>query len=91
MTPDGPRRLDLLRELNVDCFEIIDYKTDAVQDDFGIHAELEHGDQLRAYAEALTAYLTLRGRKPARIRLLVCFTAPDGLRPDERLVEITPS
>ncbi|MBZ0135377.1 MAG: UvrD-helicase domain-containing protein [Planctomycetes bacterium] len=90
MTPDGPRRLDLLRELDGDAFEIIDYKTDAVTTDLAQHAELAHGDQLRAYASALTGYLALRDRKPARIRLLVCFTAPDDLRPGERLVEITP-
>ena len=91
MTPEGPRRLDLLRELDGDGFEIIDYKTDAVKGDLAAYAEGEHGEQLRAYARALTDYLALRNRKPAGIRLVVCFTAPDGLRPAERLVEITPT
>ncbi|MCB9893267.1 MAG: UvrD-helicase domain-containing protein [Planctomycetes bacterium] len=90
MTPDGPRRLDLLRELSDGSFEIIDYKTDAVDGSLAEYAEAEHGRQLRGYADALADYLNSRGRKPGRIRLLVCFTAADGLRPSERLVEIAP-
>ena len=89
MTPEGPRRLDLLRELDGDQYEIIDYKTDTVDGDLVSHANTNHGEQLRSYARALAGYLEMRGRKSARIRLLVCFTAPDGLRPAERLVEIT--
>lgn len=91
MTPEGPRRLDLLRELEGDCFEIIDYKTDAVKGELRAYAEAEHAAQLRAYAGALTDYLALRNHTPAKIRLLVCFTAPEDLRPAERLVEITPT
>lgn len=91
MTPEGPRRLDLLRELDGDAFQIIDYKTDAVKGDLKQYAEAEHGSQLRAYATALEMYLAQRGRAARSIRLLVCFTAPDGLRPEQRLVEITPA
>jgi ATP-dependent helicase/nuclease subunit A len=88
MTPDGIRRFDLLRELEGDEFEIVDYKTDAVEVGLAEHALSRHGEQLRDYAHALADYLTRRGRAPRRLRLLVCFTAPDGLRPGERLVEI---
>ena len=90
MTPDGPKRLDLLRAIGDGNFEIVDYKTDAVEVDLAEHAESEHGQQLRDYARALTEYLAARGQNVGRIRLLVCFTAPDGLRPSERLVEIAP-
>lgn len=90
MTPDGPRRLDLLRELADGEYEIIDYKTDVVEGDFTGHAEFHHGEQLRGYATALRAYLKARGREAARVRLFVCFTAPDGLMPAQRLVEIAP-
>lgn len=88
MTPEGPRRLDMLRELGDGCFEIIDYKTDSVGGDLAEHAESQHGEQLRGYAHALTGYLQQRGYEPKRIRLLVCFTAPDNLQPEQRLVEI---
>lgn len=88
MTPDGPRRLDLLRDLGDGCFEIVDYKTDNVSGDLAAHAENHHGEQLRAYASALSGYLQLRGVEPKKIRLLVCFTAPDKLQPEQRLVEI---
>ncbi|MCA8912847.1 MAG: UvrD-helicase domain-containing protein [Planctomycetes bacterium] len=88
MTPEGPRRLDLLRELGDGRYEIIDYKTDNVHGDLQEHAERHHGEQLRGYARALTGYLALRGQEPSEIRLLVCFTAPDDLRPEQRLVEI---
>jgi ATP-dependent helicase/nuclease subunit A len=88
MTAEGVRRFDLLRELDGDQYEIIDYKTDTIETGLEQHAELAHGAQLRLYGRALTDYLALRGRAPKRVRLLVCFTAPDGLRPGERLVEI---
>jgi ATP-dependent helicase/nuclease subunit A len=88
MTAEGVRRFDLLRELDDDHYEIIDYKTDAIDAGLEQHAETAHGAQLRLYSRALTDYLALRGRAPKRIRLLVCFTAPDGLRPSQRLVEI---
>jgi len=90
MTPDGPRRLDLLRELANGGYEIIDYKTDTVESDLAGHAETHHGEQLRGYAAALREYLKARGREAKRVRLFVCFTAPDGLRPAQRLVEIAP-
>jgi ATP-dependent exoDNAse (exonuclease V) beta subunit len=88
MTPEGPCRLDLLRDLGDGCFEIVDYKTDQVHGDLNEHAEANHGEQLRGYARALTGYLGLRGQQAKEIRLLVCFTAPDDLRPEQRLVEI---
>lgn len=91
ITPEGPRRLDLLRELADGGYEIIDYKTDAVEGDLAGHAEIHHGEQLRAYAAALREYLKARGREAKRVRLFVCFTAPDGLRPEQRLVEIAPA
>jgi ATP-dependent exoDNAse (exonuclease V) beta subunit len=90
MTADGPCRLDLLRDLGDGRYEIIDYKTDAVEENLAAHAEAEHGEQLRGYAHALGEYLQARGRAAKKIRLMVCFTAPDGLRPSERLVEIAP-
>jgi ATP-dependent helicase/nuclease subunit A len=98
MTPDGPRRLDLLRVLGDGRLEIIDYKTDNVPDAPGDgrgrlarHAEAAHGVQLRGYAAALADYLVRRGQTPTEIRLLVCFTGPDDLRAEQRMVEIAPA
>lgn len=90
MAETGMLRLDLLRELEGDRFEIIDYKTDRIDDiaRLATHAESEHGEQLRRYGNALENWLNARGRKPAQIRLLVCFTQPESLQPGQRLVEI---
>ena len=88
MTPEGPRRLDLLRDLGEGEYEIIDYKTDRVQGDLAEHAEANHGVQLREYAGALAEYLKLRTKPAKSIRLLVCFTDPEDLQPEQRLVEI---
>lgn len=90
LTPQGARRFDLLRELEGDTYEIIDYKTDRVQGDLQAHAEAEHGQQLRAYARSLVEMLSARGKPPRLVRTFVCFTGPDALNPAERLVEISP-
>jgi ATP-dependent helicase/nuclease subunit A len=90
VTPDGNRRLDLLRDLGNGVYEIVDYKTDRVHGDHAAHAEREHGEQLRGYGNALREYLKAQGRAPKEIRLLVCFTGPEDLRPEDRLVEIAP-
>lgn len=90
LTPQGARRLDLLRELEGDTYEIIDYKTDRVQGELQAHAETEHGPQLRVYARSLVEMLTARGKPPQLVRTFVCFTGPDALNPAERLVEIPP-
>lgn len=88
MTREGLRRFDLLRELDGDEFEIVDYKTDIVESGLAEHATTRHAEQLRFYGRALADYLASRGKAPRRVRLLVCYTAPDGLQPGERLVEI---
>ncbi|MCC6465990.1 MAG: UvrD-helicase domain-containing protein [Planctomycetes bacterium] len=80
-------RLDLLRKLSDTEYEIVDYKTDRVEGDLKAAAESRHGQQLRAYAVALKAHLAARSIS-ARVRLLVCFTAPENLQPEQRLVEI---
>jgi ATP-dependent helicase/nuclease subunit A len=89
ITPDGARRLDLLREMDDGVYEIVDYKTDRLEDDAATHAEREHGAQLREYAAALHAMLAARGKPPKAVRTYVCFTAPDGLNARQRLVEIS--
>lgn len=90
MTREGMRRLDLLRILGPNRYQIIDYKTDIFDGDAHAHAETEHGEQLRGYANALRDYLQARGQVSAEIGMFVCFTAPESLQPEQRLVEITP-
>lgn len=89
VAPDGTGRVDLLRDLGDGRFEIVDYKTDAVGEDLARHANEHHGEQLRRYAEMLEQKLKQRGRGVSDIRLLVCFTAPDGLNASQRLVEVS--
>ncbi len=90
ITPQGARRLDLLRVLEGGMYEIVDYKTDRVEGELAQHAEGEHGAQLREYAASLQAMLAARGSPAVAIRTLVCFTGPDNLQPGQRLVEIAP-
>lgn len=85
---DGERRLDLLRVRDGDEYDIVDFKTDRVSaDQMAEHARAEHGGQLRSYAGLLRRFLAMRGRKAAKLRLLVCFTAPE-VPAGQRLVEI---
>jgi ATP-dependent exoDNAse (exonuclease V) beta subunit len=88
ITPEGAKRLDLLRVLEDGSYEIIDYKTDRVEGDLAEHAEREHGPQLRAYAASLAALLQARGANPKTVRTYVCFTGLDSLHPRQRVVEI---
>jgi ATP-dependent exoDNAse (exonuclease V) beta subunit len=88
ITPEGAKRLDLLRVLEDGSYEIIDYKTDRVEGDLAEHAEREHGPQLRAYAASLAALLKARGANPKTVRTYVCFTGLDSLHPRQRVVEI---
>lgn len=86
LTAQGPRRVDLLRALDGDNYEIIDFKTDGEAGD----VTLRHGPQLRGYGLALRDYLKARNQPAKSIRLLVCLASQTGLPPARRLVEIEP-
>jgi ATP-dependent helicase/nuclease subunit A len=88
ITPEGPRYIDLLRDLGGGRYQIIDYKSDRVTGDTTNHAEQRHGDQLRAYGEALRRLLEAREAEFRDIELFVCFTAPEIKT--NRLIKITP-
>lgn len=82
LTPQGARRLDLLRQGHDGRWQVIDYKTDRVSGDLHEHAMREHAAQLSEYAASLHKILG----QP--VRAYVCFTAQDELAPQQRLVEI---
>lgn len=89
-TANGARRVDLLRVLDGDVVEIIDFKTEEPPA-AGLEQAIRqrHGEQLRGYAAALQEYMQARGRKVSAVRTLVCLTAP-SLPANQRLVEISP-
>ncbi|MCF6227986.1 MAG: UvrD-helicase domain-containing protein, partial [Planctomycetes bacterium] len=88
ITAEGRRRIDLLREVGGGHFQIVDYKSDAVTlNDVEAKAE-EHRQQLEGYRVALTTLLESRGEPISSIELFVCFTAPEDLQPEERLVKL---
>lgn len=90
VTPQGTRRVDLLRVLDGDRFQIVDFKSDELPQTGIAKAVTEkHGDQLREYAGALREYITSRGKPCAGIDLYVCLSA-GTLAPEQRLVEIRP-
>lgn len=90
LSVDGARRLDLLRVLDGDEYEIVDFKSDRADvPDLQAYARDAHGPQLQNYAGLLREYLAARGRPAKAVRMLVCFTAPEHLQPAQRLVEIT--
>jgi ATP-dependent exoDNAse (exonuclease V) beta subunit len=84
VTSEGVKRLDLLRDLGGDEYEIVDFKTDEEPGD----VKAKHGEQLAGYANALREYLQQRGKPARKVRTLVCLTAP-SLPDTQRLVEIT--
>lgn len=90
VTPQGTRRVDLLRVLAGDRYQIVDFKTDDPPQS-GIARAIadRHGAQLREYGAALRAYITGRGKPCAGVDLYVCISA-GTLAPDQRLVEIRP-
>lgn len=90
VTPQGVRRVDLLRVLPGDRFQIVDFKSDELPE-AGLAEVIRqrHGEQLREYAGALREYITSRGKPCAGIELYVCLSA-GTLAPDQRLVEIKP-
>jgi ATP-dependent exoDNAse (exonuclease V) beta subunit len=88
LTSQGKRRIDLLRAVGEGRYQIVDYKSDAIdKDELDSKAE-EHRQQLVEYGEALTVLLESRGEEVRQVELFVCFTAPDGLQPAQRLVQI---
>ncbi|MDC1142175.1 UvrD-helicase domain-containing protein [Planctomycetota bacterium] len=88
LTSHGKRRIDLLRALGDGRYQIIDYKSDAVaKNQLAAKAE-GHREQLEEYREALSTVLESRNEAVDQIELFVCFTAPEGLQPSERLVQI---
>jgi len=90
VTPQGSRRVDLLRVLSGDRYQIVDFKSeDAPQAGITETIRARHGEQLREYGRSLQEYLAGRGRACKSIELFVCLSA-DALAPDQRLVEITP-
>ncbi|MBK9975093.1 MAG: UvrD-helicase domain-containing protein [Planctomycetes bacterium] len=86
VTPQGSRRVDLLRALDNHAYEIVDFKTDGEAYD----VQQRHGPQLRGYGQALRDYLQARRQPVNSIRLLVCLASQTGLPPAQRLVEIEP-
>lgn len=89
VTPQGAKRLDLLRDLGGDQYEIVDYKTDAVPETGVADAiNARYGGQLRGYASALAEYLKSRKRPCCGIKLYVCLTGTANLPARRRLVEI---
>ncbi|MDH5641928.1 MAG: PD-(D/E)XK nuclease family protein, partial [Nitrospira sp.] len=87
--PSGARRIDLLRELGDGRYEIVDFKSDSVEAGMlDSRAREAHGAQLRDYADTLREYLAADGREVGEIHAYVCFTAPQRLKPAERLVEV---
>ena len=89
VTPEGKRRIDLLRDVGDGQFQIVDYKSDAVTlTNVETKAE-EHRQQLEGYRAALIALLESRGEPVNNVELFVCFTAPEELQPEERLVKLS--
>ena len=91
VTPQGVRRVDLLRVLPGDRYQIVDFKTDALPVTGIAESVAErHGNQLREYGAALQAYIIGRGKPCAGIDLYVCLATAETLAPGGRLVEIRP-
>ncbi|MBE7492515.1 MAG: UvrD-helicase domain-containing protein [Planctomycetes bacterium] len=91
VTTEGARRVDLLRVLAGDRFQIIDFKSDEIpRAGLAQVMDEKHGTQLRDYARALRSYLESRGRPCSGVDLYVCLSGARTLAPEQRLVEISP-